>query len=57
LQSPGVAKVLFPIPGNAIRRAYAPSGDGRRFLITRPMDEATAVPITVVLNWQAGIKN
>jgi eukaryotic-like serine/threonine-protein kinase len=54
---PGAAKVLFPIPGNTIRRAYEPSGDGGRFLIARPMDEAIAVPITVVLNWYAGIKN
>ena len=53
---PGVAKALFPIPGNLVQRAYAPSGDGQRFLITRPIDEATAVPITVVLNWQTGIK-
>ena len=56
---PGVAKVLFPIPGNRpgpVSRAYAPSGDGQRFLIARRLDETTAVPITVVLNWQAGIK-
>ena len=53
---PGVAKALFPIPGNLVQRAYAPSGDGHRFLITRPIDEATVVPITVVLNWQTGIK-
>jgi Tol biopolymer transport system component len=54
---PGAAKVLFPVPGSAVRRAYAPSRDGSRFLIARPMDEATAVPISVVLNWYAGITN
>jgi hypothetical protein len=53
---PGVANVLFPIPGNEVRRAYAPSGDGRRFLITRPVDDTAAEPITVVLNWEAGLK-
>ena len=26
---PGVAKALFPIPGNLVQRAYAPSGDGQ----------------------------
>jgi Tol biopolymer transport system component len=52
---PGIAKVLFPIPGEARRRAYAPSGDGDRFLVTRPLDEATNLPITVVLNWQAAL--
>ena len=54
---PGIAKALFPIPGNAVRRTYQPSGDGGKFLIARPMDETNAVPITVVLNWRAGIKN
>jgi eukaryotic-like serine/threonine-protein kinase len=56
---PGVAKVLFPIPGPGSRnvsRVYAPSGDGQRFLIARLLDGTTGVPITVVLNWQAGIK-
>ena len=53
---PGVAQVLFPIPGTEIRRSYAPSGDGTRFLITRPADSATTVPITVMLNWQAESK-
>ena len=59
---PGVAKELFPIPGPGLarsgsgRRVYAPSGDGQRFLIARRLDETSGVPITVVLNWQAGIK-
>jgi eukaryotic-like serine/threonine-protein kinase len=53
---PGVAKVLFSIPGNGIRRTYAPSADGRRFLIARPLDENTSEPVTVVLNWQTVVK-
>ena len=52
---PDVAKPLFPIPGNEVRRSYAPSADGRRFLITRPL-ETTTEPITVVLNWQAELQ-
>jgi hypothetical protein len=52
---PEVPKALFPIPGTLIRRAYVPASDGR-FLIAKPFDENSAVPITVVLNWLARIK-
>jgi Tol biopolymer transport system component/tRNA A-37 threonylcarbamoyl transferase component Bud32 len=52
---PGVGKALFPLPGNLTRRAYAPAGNGQRFLISRPIGETAAVPVTVVLNWQAGV--
>jgi hypothetical protein len=54
---PGAAKVLFPIPETSIRGNYAPSVDGQRFLITRYADESEPTPVTVVLNWQAGLKN
>ena len=53
---PGVPKPLFAVPGNLTRRSYAVAGDGRRFLVRRPLDEAAARPITVVLNWQASLK-
>jgi tRNA A-37 threonylcarbamoyl transferase component Bud32 len=54
---PGVAKALFAIPGNVTRRAYAPARDGRRFLVARSAEENVAAePVTVVLNWQAGLK-
>jgi len=52
----GTPKALFSIPGNRPLRTYAPSGDGRRFLITKPVGETSAVPVTVVLNWQADLK-
>lgn len=52
---PGVPKALFPIPGTLVRRAYAPSSDGR-FLIARPLDADTTAPMTVVLNWFARVK-
>ena len=52
---PGVAESLFPVPGNLVRRAYAPSADGHRFLVPRPADDAATVPVTVVLNWQSEI--
>ena len=49
----GKAKSLFPVPVRAFRRSYAVSGDGQRFLTIRPAGETH--PITVVLNWQAGL--
>jgi eukaryotic-like serine/threonine-protein kinase len=49
----GEAKVLFPVPVRTLKRSYAVSRDGQRFLIIRPTGEAH--PITVVLNWQAGL--
>jgi Tol biopolymer transport system component len=55
--APGTAKALFAIPGNVTRRAYAPTRDGRRFLVAKTSDDqAGADPVTVVLNWQTGLK-
>jgi hypothetical protein len=34
---------------------YCVTGDGRRFLFAEPVGDATK-PITVVLNWTAGLK-
>jgi len=61
---PGVPKSLFQVPisflgnttiGIAIRRVYSVATDGRRFLVSKPIGEATAPPITVSLNWPAGL--
>jgi eukaryotic-like serine/threonine-protein kinase len=54
----GVPTALFPIPGVTARRAYAPARDGRRFLVARSGEDTTtpAEPVTVVLNWQAGLR-
>ncbi len=38
------------------RTHYVPSRDGQRFLINTPTGDAAVVPITVVLNWTAGLK-
>ena len=38
------------------RTRYVPGRDGKRFLINTPAGEAPMVPITVVLNWTAGLK-
>ena len=53
---PEAAKVLFTLPGNVVRRSYAVTGDGRRFLIGKPADESIGEPITVVLNWLDELK-
>ena len=35
---------------------YDVSADGQRFLINTIPEQATSAPITVVLNWTAGLK-
>jgi len=32
------------------------ASDGRRFLVSKPVGDTAAIPFTVVLNWQAGLK-
>jgi eukaryotic-like serine/threonine-protein kinase len=45
------------IQGGTDQRVYAPSADGRRFLIALPVGEGTtSTPITVVVNWDAELK-
>jgi Tol biopolymer transport system component len=44
------------IQGGGDQRVYAPAADGQRFLISRPIGEESSAPITVVLNWTAGLK-
>jgi hypothetical protein len=53
---PGAGKVLFPLLGNVVRRSYAVTGDGRRFLIAKPVDENISEPITMVFNWLDELK-
>jgi hypothetical protein len=36
-------------------RHYAAARDGRRFLISWATEEAQSAPVTVVLNWTAGL--
>ncbi len=35
---------------------YAVTGDGQRFLVSMPVTGAASAPMTVVLNWEAGVK-
>ncbi|HMG32609.1 MAG TPA: hypothetical protein VKM94_01625, partial [Blastocatellia bacterium] len=57
---PAVPKALFDlrVPGNlpGPRNWYAVSKDGQRFLVTTNLEESTAQPTTVVLNWTADLK-
>jgi dipeptidyl aminopeptidase/acylaminoacyl peptidase len=57
---PGAPQPLFdidpiypPIVGGF---AYQPTADGQRFLVLSLVGGATAPPINVVLNWQAGLR-
>ena len=54
---PDTAKTLFPLSGNQVRRNFAVSADGRRFLVGKPVGDGIASPpITVVLDWRVGLK-
>jgi len=53
----GAVKALFEVrPVLGLRYPYAVSPDGQRFLINSLPAEGDAAPITVVLNWTAGVK-
>jgi serine/threonine protein kinase/Tol biopolymer transport system component len=55
----GVVKTLFQAGAGAtigLRYRYGVSADGQRFLINTAPAEAASAPITVVLNWTAGLK-
>jgi len=53
---PGTPTALFPIVGAQIRRNYAASADGKRFLVARPVGDVAAAPVTVVVNWREAVK-
>jgi eukaryotic-like serine/threonine-protein kinase len=55
----GVPKPLFrtPLPPrSAVRESWDLTPDGKRFLLLAPGGPTGEVPLTVVLNWQAGLK-
>ena len=57
---PAVPKPLFETRTSGLvspfRGIYAVTADGKRFLVNTEVEEATSSPITVVLNWTAGLK-
>jgi hypothetical protein len=57
----GTPQALFPYPGtiavNQSSYSYAPSADGKRFLVyVAPRAQGQAPPLNVVVNWMAGVK-
>jgi Tol biopolymer transport system component len=56
----GVPQTLFqtrvPAGVTANHQHYVPSRDGRRFLVNTQTGDPSPTPITVVLNWTAGLK-
>jgi Tol biopolymer transport system component len=53
---PGIPKQLFPLPANV--GDWDVTSDGKRFLVAMPLQsqQNANTPITVVLNWEAGLK-
>lgn len=58
--APGTPQPLFRIDslfaGSIFRTNYDVNADGSRFLVIKPVEGAGTSPITVVLNWAAGLK-
>ena len=55
----GTPKALFDrrIPSfNTPLAQFAVSADGQKFIVANPVADNATVPITVVLNWTAGVK-
>ena len=55
---PGVPRKLFrtSVSGDPTFDQYAVTADGQRFLVLAPVGDAASSPITVALNWTAGLK-
>ena len=57
----GAPKELFQTraigAGSSTLMRYAPAPDGKRFLINSVVEESVSAPVTVVLNWTAGLKH
>ena len=53
----GRGRAVVSVAAQCGRRYYQVAPDGRRFLFNiSPAVEATPTPITVVVNWTAGLK-
>jgi hypothetical protein len=46
-----------PGTSRGIRHQYDVARDGQRFLLNVPLEETVVSPITVIVNWAAGLKN
>jgi serine/threonine protein kinase/Tol biopolymer transport system component len=52
----GPVKELFPLPIRVGTYRYDVTADGQRFLANTSSEETSSAPISVVLNWTAGLK-
>jgi serine/threonine protein kinase/Tol biopolymer transport system component len=52
----GAVKPLFQTRATGRTNRYAESADGQRFLINTAPEQAAHIPVTVVVNWTAGLK-
>jgi Tol biopolymer transport system component/tRNA A-37 threonylcarbamoyl transferase component Bud32 len=52
----GAVKPLFQTHATAYRYSYDVTPDGQRFLISTAPEQPGTAPITIVLNWAAGLK-
>jgi hypothetical protein len=51
------AKPLFQVqPVVGMRSPYDVSPDGKRFLVNTLMEQESSAPLTIVVNWTAGLK-
>jgi eukaryotic-like serine/threonine-protein kinase len=56
--NPATPHALFntELSVNPFAIQYAVTGDGQRFLLLKPLAEATSTPITIILNWTSLLK-
>jgi len=52
----GTTKSLFEIPASPLGTVYDVTGNGQRFLINTLVQPQSSAPITLVVNWTAGLK-
>ena len=53
LLSPGTPKRLFAMSTNP---PWVPTPDGQRFLVAMAPERDVQEPVTIVLNWESGLK-
>ncbi len=46
-----------PATGNQYRTNYAVTADGQRFIVNTRLENVAPTPLTVVLNWPAGLRS
>jgi len=51
----GTPRPLFTVAGIDVFDPYDVAPDGQRFLVLQSTEESRLQPLTVVINWQAGL--